>query len=298
MNRQFFKLTGAGNDFIGLVEPDREPSPSAIRTWCRRRLSVGADGLFVLSRLDPKDSASRVRMRHFNPDGQGADLCVNGVRCAARLTFELGWASEDVVIVTDAGDIQARPEGRDAIRLTLDAGPYPSRALDLDFAIDGRPAPPCWMLTVGVPHLVVPCPGPAADVPVAALGPRLRSHRALGSAGANVNFAVGLETAGLETAGLEGLEIRTFERGVEGETLACGSGVLAVASVALEHYDARFPLKITTRAGHEFEISEHAGRWQLCAHAQLIARGELIESPQAPDTAPARVGHLRREPRP
>ena len=278
MSFEFYKLTGAGNDFIALAEPASAPSAESIRRWCRRRLSLGADGLFVLSRRKVSDSgmpdsgSTSVRMRHFNADGGAADLCVNGVRCAARLAFELDWVKDgdSVTVVTDAGTIEARCDQGDEIRLTLDPGPYSSRSLDLNFTIAGTPAPPCWQLTVGVPHLVVPWAGSSAEIPVAKLGARLRSHSALGAAGANVNFATGLQES------TEGIDMRTFERGVEGETLACGSGVLAVASVAVERYGASFPLEVTTRGGHQFVISERSGRWELCAHAALVARGELF----------------------
>ena len=75
---EFFRLSGSGNDFLALVEPRREPTAGEIRAWCRRGLSLGADGLFVLRR-----SGGGARMDHFNADGGRADLCINGTRCAA-----------------------------------------------------------------------------------------------------------------------------------------------------------------------------------------------------------------------
>ena len=115
----FYKLSGAGNDFIALPEPlpaGLELTPATIRTWCTRRLSLGADGLFLLApagpRRAPAGRAGRpatVRMIHYNADGTRADLCINGTRCAARLALELGWArGERLTVVTDAGPIPAR----------------------------------------------------------------------------------------------------------------------------------------------------------------------------------------------
>ena len=273
MSVPFYKLSGAGNDFIGLTEPPVDPTSTQIRAWCQRRLSLGADGLFVISRQTGRgDKHPCIRMRHYNADGGRADLCVNGVRCAARLAFELDWARDAATIMTDSGDLVARPAADDQISLTLEAGPWRSRAVEI-VADDGSRVS-CWHLTVGVPHLVVDWPGDDAEqIPVESLGASLRRHDALGQAGANVDFTIGLSTVELDA---RDLAVRTFERGVEAETLACGSGVLAVASVAVERYDASFPLTITTRAGHEFVISEQDGRWNLRAHAQLVARGELL----------------------
>ncbi len=84
--RHFFRLSGGGNDFLALVEPIDDPQPDQIRAWCRRGLSLGADGLFVLDR-----SPDGARMRYFNADGSAASLCLNGTRCAVRLARHLGW---------------------------------------------------------------------------------------------------------------------------------------------------------------------------------------------------------------
>ena len=119
---RFYKLSGGGNDFVALAEPESEPSSRDIRTWCRRGVSIGADGLFVLTRGD-----GHVRMVHYNSDGGRASLCVNGTRCAARLAFELGWSEGTTRIETDAGPFDARDVESDQIELRIPAPAAPIR---------------------------------------------------------------------------------------------------------------------------------------------------------------------------
>ena len=122
----FYRLSGSGNDFLALVEPDADPEPDLVRAWCTRGLSLGADGLFVLRRTGQGAS-----MRYFNADGGLASLCVNGTRCAARLAFELGWAEERLRIDTAAGVVDAWPDGTDRVRLRL-ARPAAATEIELE----------------------------------------------------------------------------------------------------------------------------------------------------------------------
>ena len=105
--QRYFRLSGNGNDFLALVEPSDDPTPRQVEAWCRRGLSLGADGVFVLRRLETigKD-APVIEMRHWNADGGEAELCLNGSRCAVRLSLELGWADRDVTLVTPAGRLR------------------------------------------------------------------------------------------------------------------------------------------------------------------------------------------------
>ena len=98
----FFKVSGAGNDFIALIAPDRSPGPDEIRTWCRRGLSLGADGVFTLT-----PNARGARMVHYNADGGRSDLCLNASRCAAQLVFHLGWQEANSQLTTDVGVLRA-----------------------------------------------------------------------------------------------------------------------------------------------------------------------------------------------
>ena len=259
---EFFRLSGGGNDFLALVEPRREPTSEQIRAWCARGLSLGADGLFVLRR-----SADGARMSHFNADGSRAELCINGTRCAALLAFELGWAEEELAVETGAGPVPARRAGSREIALDLPA-PRPPEEIALDHG--GRRFSG-WRVDSGVPHFVTVWPRPLGDAPVAELGPPLRRHPALGEAGANIDF--------VRYPATDRLEIRTFERGVEAETLACGTGVLAAAAVGLATGRLEAPVAALTAGGFVLTVgSTAAGHLSLAGDARLLAAGTLREA--------------------
>lgn len=280
------RLSGAGNDFLALVEPERDPAPETVRAWCRRGLSLGADGLFVLRRrpADPGDGGlPRVTMIHHNPDGERAELCINGTRCAARLAFVLGWARERLVIETGVGPVHARDAGGDRVELSLPA-PQPPREHTVE--VDGEHHVGL-SVTVGVPHFVLPRAGSLAHAPVAELGAALRRHPAFGAAGTNVDF--------VRFASPERLEIRSYERGVEAETLACGTGVLAAAAAGLELGRAELPVTALTSGGFELTVDGAEGRgdgdtWTLTGDARHLAELEIhpaaLRLPAPPDWGP------------
>ncbi|MFP3941472.1 MAG: diaminopimelate epimerase [Thermoanaerobaculia bacterium] len=264
----FYRLSGAGNDFLALVEPDRPPGAEEVRAWCRRGLSAGADGLFVLERA----GAGAVRMTYHNADGGQASLCINGARCAARLAFELGWAPDGgaVTVETGAGPLQARRAG--PTETALEVPPPDGRPRAVELALETRIVQG-HHVTVGVPHLVVEWPEGLAEAPVAALGPALRGHPELGAAGANVDF--------VRYGGDGCLEVRSYERGVEDETLACGTGVLAAVAAGLARGRVTLPARALTRSGFTLAVDGLAEgpdvrRWSLTGDARLIARGHLL----------------------
>jgi diaminopimelate epimerase len=274
---QYYKLSGAGNDFLALVEPASPPSQSEIAAWCRRGLSLGADGVFVLRRSGP----GAVAMHYFNSDGLPAALCLNGTRCAARLAFELGWERGRVRIETGAGAVDAEQAGDgDGDEIALDA-PLPSgraERLDLELAAAGVERVVGHRIRVGVPHFVVECELGVAGAPVRELGPILRSHEAFAPEGTNVHFV---------SFGDRGLDIRSFERGVEAETLACGSGVLAATAVGLSLGRLALPALARTRGGFVLRVEGEArggapSRWRLVGEARLLSRGELLPGAAAP----------------
>jgi diaminopimelate epimerase len=257
----FHKLSGGGNDFLALAEPPEDPSAVEIGAWCRRGLSIGADGLFVLRRTEP----GRVRMSYWNADGFPADLCLNGTRCAAQLAFTLGWDDRGgLEIETPAAAIPARRVDETATALEVPI-PAPPEAITVD-----GPAGPCrgFRIMAGVPHFVLLWPEGLADAPVVPWGRVLRYHEAFGVAGTNVDFV-------RPAAG--GFEVRTYERGVEDETLCCGTGVVASAAVALATGPLHLPLRAATAGGFELSVSEAGpGRWTLAGDARLVARGEIL----------------------
>jgi len=269
----FFLLSGAGNDFLALAEPERLPTTREIRAWCRRGLSIGADGLFVLRRSGPsspgKDSAT-VEMEYFNADGETADLCLNGTRCAARLAFTLGWAERRVCVATGAGSVHA--EEIDSTTVRLEDAPLPAAAPHETAVRAAREDHRGFRVRVGVPHFVLAVPH-IEEAPVATLGPVLRAHPAFGPEGTNVDF--------VETTGPSLLALRTYERGVEAETLACGTGVLAAVAVGLSRQRLRLPVRVRTRGGFELEVAGAAldgalQSWSLTGDARLLAKGEIL----------------------
>lgn len=265
---RFFKVSGSGNDFLALVEEDAPP-PEAIQAWCRRGVSLGADGLFVLRR-----APDGVVMDYFNSDGYPADLCLNGTRCAAQLAFHLGWAEEAVTIRTGAGTVAARRG--DETRVTLElAAPETPRELVLD--VDGIRCAG-YAVRVGVPHFVLPWPESLDLAPVDSLGRQIRHHPAF-EEGANVNF--------VRYPDGHRMYIRTFERGVEAETLSCGSGILAGAAVGLHIGRSELPLRVSVQGGFELEVGSTDSAWLLGGDARVVAEGTLLDGAAVSPPPPA-----------
>ncbi len=211
------KMAGAGNDFVVLGSEEAAALGTHVAEWvrrvCRRGLSVGADGVLVVA----PERSGVVRVTFYNPDG-GEAFCGNGTRCAARFARRRGWVGDRFVLETRVGDVPAEVHAA-AVRLVL---PPPKdlggRTIDLrPDRLEGR------LVDAGVPHFVVEVPR-VADVPLPSLGPRVRRHPELGAEGANADW--------MERDSEGGLRIRTWERGVEGETLSCGTGAVAAAFAA------------------------------------------------------------------
>lgn len=269
----YFRVSGGGNDFLALIEPAAVPGPEEIRAWCARGLSLGADGLFVLSRGD-----GRVRMDYFNSDGHAADLCLNGTRCAARLAFHLGWATEETAVETGAGLLPARRLDETRVAVELPSVGQPPREVTLQ---DGDRLWEGFLVLAGVPHFVLPTADDLAQAPMAE-APRLRRHPVFGAAGANVDF--------VRYTDHHHLEIRSYERGVEAETLACGTGVMAAVVVGLLIRRSTLPVAALTRGGFELTVEGEGpahqvpSRWSLAGDARIVAQGRL--TPEAAELPP------------
>ena len=219
MRSGLFKLEGAGNDFLlGVGEWARrlDEEPDLVRRLCDRRRGIGADGTLALEAL----GNDRVRLGYRNADGSAGAFCANGTRCAARAAVELLDCDSRPVVETGWADIPAEVDGS---QVSLELPPPGSGPQQPE--IFGRGVPGnLRLLEVGVPHLVAAADG-LADLDLGAIAPPLRHHPTLGPAGANVNF--------YEIAPDGTVMVRTWERGVEGETLSCGSGMVAVALVVM-----------------------------------------------------------------
>jgi diaminopimelate epimerase len=302
MTLPFYRVSGSGNDFLALIEPDVAPPPERVRAWCRRGLSLGADGVFALRRLPPGTGGdAAVAMDYANADGSPAALCLNGTRCAARLAFELGWAGDGdrVTVETGAGALACRRLGGSRIAVEApppEEPPEPVEAqvedrfgdrIGAETGAAGAPGPRTvrgFRVVVGVPHLVVPWSETLATAPVGSLGAALRRHPAAGPAGANVDFVRFPEPGRME--------IRTFERGVEAETLACGTGVLAGAAVGVALGRAALPLTAITLGGFELgvdgpQVPGGIRRWELAGDARIVARGEILDEAAELPAAPS-----------
>ena len=265
-----YKMTGSGNDFVLLDGRYSTPSdwPAArVAQLCDRRGGVGADGLVLLTPEQP----GAVRMVYWNSDGSRAAMCGNAALCSTRLAVYLELvAPGELCLLTDAGAVQARcaATGDQAeIRLpdfTLAAADR-SGVCGLEPGAGER-----WMAfaTVGVPHLVIEVEDLEA-VDVQGRGRQLRFDRRLGSAGANVNFVGVPRSAG------EPWLIRTYERGVEGETLACGTGTVAAGVALAARREAELPVRFRSRGGEELLVrASLAGR--TASDVWLGGQGKLV----------------------
>ncbi len=288
----FFKVSGSGNDFVALAEPAADPGPEQIRAWCRRGISVGADGVFVLRRAAgpdggggdrgetaaPGDTAApgaaaapsadaEVVMRYWNAGGDAADLCLNGTRCAAQLACHLGWAEHEVRVRTDAGAFRAHRLDPRSIALELDVEVGAPRELAASL---GGASHQGWSVRVGVPHFVLVWGGDLAAAPVVALGRLLRQHPLFQPVGTNVDF--------VQFSGRNHLDIRTYERGVEDETLSCGTGVVAAAALGLATGRLSGPVTAATRGGFDLVVDRDpaSGNFTLAGDARVVAAGELL----------------------
>jgi diaminopimelate epimerase len=238
----FSKLSGSGNDFIiidnrdGVVEGQGMAVPEMVRMLCRRRFSVGADGLILIV----NDAEVDFAWRFFNADGSEVEMCGNGGRCAAKFAYLKGIAGPKMAFRTLAGVMRAEVIGE---RVKLEVGTPRDINLDYDLPLGGRTVR-VSSINTGVPHVVVPCDD-LEGCDVAGLGRAVRYHPHFQPAGTNANFV---------SVANGRVTIRTYERGVEGETLACGTGSIAAALICSLKGLAASPVEIMTRGGETLRI--------------------------------------------
>lgn len=228
---EFTKMNGAGNDFIVIDNRffhfSLDDLAGLARQWCARRTGIGADGLLALAA--PDDPSHDARMLYWNADGSRATMCGNGARCLARFARQAGLGGPEMHLETDAGVFRVKvPDDPEApVRLSGHAVRdwQPDVQLESSLALDG----PLAYLWTGTEHTVCFVPNVKA-APVIDTGRRVRYDPALAPAGANVNFVEVVTPGGARHPAT--LTVRTYEKGVEAETLACGTGALAAAVVA------------------------------------------------------------------
>ncbi len=230
MQLVFVKLQGNGNDFIlidefeGAVIPDEMKAEFAAM-YCDRRFGIGGDGVLYLMRSEKAD----IRMRLFQPDRSEAAMCGNGIRCLVKYASDAGYVKDSCTVETPAGIIPvstgtANREFRATVRMPVplferDKIPATGGTGDYMEEIGGLRV---YAVNTGVPHAVIPVED-VDQVDLESLGPLVRYHRTFPQ-GANVNL--------MQDLGNSRIRIRTYERGVESETLSCGTGATAAAAIA------------------------------------------------------------------
>ncbi|MDA8121612.1 MAG: diaminopimelate epimerase [Deltaproteobacteria bacterium] len=249
----FSKLNGSGNDFLLI---DDRPGimrgldlPGFVGKVCDRSRSVGADGVILIG----KSRRADFRWRFYNADGSRAEMCGNGGRCAARFAVERKIARSPLSFETDAGIIRAEVRGR---RVKLQMTAPRGLALSKSLTLRGKKIEYSFLDT-GVPHVVLFVPD-LDRIDLQGTGRGIRTHRAFAPRGTNVNFVQVKDGA---------VRIRTYERGVEGETLACGTGAVAAGILSFLHGRVSPPVTVRTRGGETLIIHfdpEEKGFGEVC----------------------------------
>jgi len=265
----FSKMSGSGNDFILIDNRSQKIDgidlSKFITSVCRRKMSVGADGLILIESSDKADFS----WRFYNSDGSRAEMCGNGARCAARFAYVNGIAGENLTFETDAGIVSGQVNAdRSKVKM-----PDPTD-LRLDYSIELATGPLAVnSINTGVPHVVI-MQDDIEAVDVFGLGREIRNHETFAPAGTNVNFIC--------QQGPAKLAIRTYERGVEDETLACGTGSIASALISSIKLNWTSPINLLTRSGESLTIhfTESSGIFNdvyLEGDARIIYTAQLGE---------------------
>jgi diaminopimelate epimerase len=273
MKIKFWKMHGARNDFV-LFDDRRGAFPADDRAFIThvsaRHSGIGAEGVILLQ----KSKTADFFMRFFNPDGGEAEMCGNGVRCAARLAFERGIAGETMRIETVAGEVSAEIVDTDQVRIFMTEPT--DWQLDGMLDVGGRSLSYCAVNT-GVPHVVMRT-GDLKGVDVAEVGAAVRYHRQFASTGTNVSF--------MQISPEEEIFMRTYERGVEGETLACGTGIVAAALIAARNGWVKLPVTVHPQSGDALSVDaqltdEGATGVTLLGPAAHVFEGTIIYEEEA-----------------
>lgn len=262
----FVKMHGAGNDFVVLDQRDLPAhptlTPATIARLCDRRLGVGADGLIIIGA--GRDGVSDFRMTYFNADGGEAEMCGNGARCSVAFAHARGLVHQNCSFDTQTGVLTGKVHGPEDITVSLSGW----CGLDLDVPVPDSPWDRHCSCHTGVPHLVIPVPD-VDKIDLQKWGPSLRRHQLFAPAGTNVNWVASDPATG------EFL-LRTYERGVEDETLACGTGASAAAVVMCHLKQAQSPVSVRTRGGDLLRITVEPDTGRLFLRGPACASFEGV----------------------
>lgn len=262
----FHKMQGCGNDFVAIDNRElgipTEDMPKWAKQVCARAFGVGADGIFFLE--DAPRPEENYRWQFYNADGSRAEMCGNASRCAAKLAYLTGMAPKRHVLGTDAGPVQAEVLG-EGERIRVKLGPAVAPELNIPLDIDGEKLS-AHFTVAGVPHAVIIAPD-AAAVDIKTLGPAVRYHSHFAPAGTNVNF-LQLSEQGPHL-------LRTYERGVEDETYACGTGSCASLILANALGLAGESAEFKTSGGEILGVQLAEDGVILEGGAQIVFAGQL-----------------------
>ena len=263
---QLTKMSGSGNDFIIIDNRvpvmDDDKKRDFVRRVCDRKMSIGADGVIFVENSDKAD----IKWDFYNEDGSSAEMCGNGGRCVARYAVEKKIAPAKLTLETIAGIIGAEvSDGNIRVKLTQPE----NLQQDIPVALNGTQYQ-VDSLNTGVPHAIVYSDN-IEDVNVKEAGHGIRFHEAFAPAGTNVDF--------VEKVGDRALKIRTYERGVEDETLACGTGVVASALLSYYKKMVQPPVEVETRGGDILKVDFETdnGDVYLEGPARIAFEGTLVE---------------------
>jgi len=266
---EFYKMSGSGNDFIIIDNRnhiiDEDGLSNFIAKVCRRKMSVGSDGIILVENTDNAD----FKWRFFNSDGSTAEMCGNGARCVARFAYLNDIAGSNMSFETLAGLVKAEViEERAKVKMT---DPFDLKTDDTIELKKG--SVPISSINTGVPHVVI-VKNSIDDVDIVEIGREIRYHDQFSPAGTNVNFICHIKD--------QTIAIRTYERGVEDETLACGTGAAASAIVMAQKMKLDSPVSVLTRSGEYLNIffKEKDGRYYdiyLEGDARIIYTAQLWE---------------------
>ncbi len=267
MKVAFTKMHGAGNDFI-MIDDRQGKVPwedhFLMSALASRNTGVGCEGVILLQQSDKAD----FRMRFINPDGTEVDMCGNGSRCAAAFAHRIGASGRNLTIDTMCGLVGAEVRENGNVCVWM---PEPlKRDYGIELKVDGETIRGDFINT-GVPHFVVQVPN-ISEVDVERLGRKLRLHTAFAPEGTNVDF--------VSFRAPNRMVMRTYERGVEAESGACGTGAVACVVVAVETARFTLPTKVKTSSGYELTVD---GDWRqkrctgltLCGPVRFVFSGEI-----------------------
>jgi diaminopimelate epimerase len=265
-----YKMTGSGNDFVMLdarVSTPADWTPEDMRAVCARGTGIGADGVVFVG---PGSHSGTARMIYYNADGSHAAMCGNAALCSTTLAVHLALGAADGLdLETDAGTYRSRTSEPGRAELHLASVEAPAAVPGLS-RVDGERQ--AVLGRVGVPHLVVVVDD-VDQVQLIERGRALRFDPALAPDGANINFISGDGTA---QGGQPVWRMRTYERGVEGETLACGTGAVAAACAIQEWGLGRLPINIQSRSGGMLTIRATKGSGGRYDDVWLAGEGRMV----------------------